>query len=66
MNIRFTKPLRFLLVAATLLMAASVWADKVYLKNGDVISGKITAEGADSIRIEVRSGSIKDLSLIHI
>jgi hypothetical protein len=43
-----------------LLLPAVCWADKIYLNSGEVISGTITGETPDLVRIQVLVGTIKD------
>ena len=49
----------FLLMALVLLSAGNLCADTVYLKNGRKIDGIVKSETAESVELEVCSGSVK-------
>ncbi|MEQ1841724.1 MAG: PTPDL family protein, partial [Verrucomicrobiales bacterium] len=53
-------PIHRLLAVFWILLTPALWADKVYLKSGDVITGTILEETPDVIRIQVIVGTIKD------
>lgn len=42
------------------LLSVSSWADKVYLKNGDVIEGTVYDESGSEIKMQVNIGTIKE------
>tara|TARA_R110002096_G_scaffold54517_15_gene140623 strand:+ start:7801 stop:9312 length:1512 start_codon:yes stop_codon:yes gene_type:complete len=54
---------QWLLAVALLSAIPSAWADKIYLKDGTVVSGKITTETDDDVRISIITGTIKDTKL---
>jgi len=56
---RRLSPLHLLSVVCALLPSL-VWADKIYLKSGDVVTGTIIEETPDNVRIQVLVGTIKD------
>jgi len=56
---RRLSPLQLLSVVCALLPSIA-WADKVYLKSGEVITGTILEETPDNVRIQVLVGTIKD------
>ncbi len=49
-----------LLITLLSLLCGSVWADKLYLKNGQVIDGTIYEETDTDVKIRVNIGSIKE------
>jgi hypothetical protein len=53
------------LICAVLLSPSLLWADKVYLKSGDVVSGTIIEETPDMVRVQVLVGTIKDKRAIN-
>lgn len=51
------------LVLAIACLSPSAWADKIFLKDGTVVSGKILSETDDDVRISIITGTIKDTKL---
>ncbi len=51
--------------AAVCFALGTARADKIYLKSGEVLSGQITAESDDIVRIVISSGTIKDTKTVN-